>query len=78
MPQVIVVGSTADFLEVRRRRMAHGGFLPPGEMDRGAAVPLDRVGLVREKVVVVPVVLGRAPLVQSASAPGLVGESGNA
>ncbi|MEE9608502.1 MAG: ABC transporter permease [Myxococcota bacterium] len=36
--QVLVLGSTADFLETRELAMGAGRFLPPGEMDRGAPV----------------------------------------
>jgi putative ABC transport system permease protein len=36
--QVLVAGTTAEFLELRRLRMASGSFLPPGELDRGAPV----------------------------------------
>lgn len=34
--QVAVVGTIADYKEVRRLRLAQGQFLPPMEMDRGA------------------------------------------
>jgi len=36
--QVLVAGSTADFLTVRRLHLARGSFLPAGELDRGAPV----------------------------------------
>jgi len=36
--QVAVVGSTADFLGVRRLRLGRGSFLPPGDLRRGVAV----------------------------------------
>ena len=33
-----VLGTTAEFLQVRRLQMGAGAFLPPGEIDRGAPV----------------------------------------
>ena len=36
--QVAVLGSTPEFLEARELRMAHGQFLPPGDVARGAPV----------------------------------------
>jgi len=36
--QVLVAGTTDEFLFVRRLKMARGGFLPAGELDRGAPV----------------------------------------
>ncbi len=36
--QVAIVGTTSDFQEIRQLRMAEGRFLPPGDMERGAAV----------------------------------------
>jgi putative ABC transport system permease protein len=36
--QVAVVGSTSEFLEVRRLTLARGRFLPHGEVVRGPAV----------------------------------------
>lgn len=36
--QVAVAGSTPEFLEVRHLRVGSGSFLPPGDIDRGAAV----------------------------------------
>jgi putative ABC transport system permease protein len=35
---VPVIGTTYEFLEIRRLSMARGSFLPPGELDRGAPV----------------------------------------
>lgn len=36
--QVAVVGSTAEFLAIRKLEMGRGEFLPPGEIERGAPV----------------------------------------
>jgi putative ABC transport system permease protein len=36
--QVAVLGSTSDFLEVRRLKLGRGRFLPPGDLRRGTAV----------------------------------------
>jgi len=36
--QVLVAGTTSDFLYVRRLHMLRGEFLPPGELDRGAPI----------------------------------------
>jgi putative ABC transport system permease protein len=46
--QVGVVGTTSEFLEVRRLRLARGGFLPEGELRRGEAVVVLGAGLARE------------------------------
>ena len=35
---VAVVGTTSDFLELRRLRVSRGSFLPRGEMDRGSPI----------------------------------------
>ena len=36
--QVAIVGSTADFLQVRELRVEQGQFIPPGDAERGSAV----------------------------------------
>jgi putative ABC transport system permease protein len=36
--QVAVIGSSPEFLEARELRIAQGQFLPPGDIERGAAV----------------------------------------
>jgi len=36
--QVMVAGTTDEFLFVRRLKMVRGSFLPPGELDRGAPI----------------------------------------
>jgi putative ABC transport system permease protein len=46
--QVAVVGSTHDFLELRRLRMGAGSFLPEAELDRGAPVAVLGRKVVRE------------------------------
>jgi putative ABC transport system permease protein len=46
--QVAIVGSTSDFLEVRRLRLGRGRFLPPGDMRRGPAVVVLGAGVARE------------------------------
>jgi putative ABC transport system permease protein len=46
--QVAVVGSTSEFLEVRRLRLGRGRFLPPGDMRRGPAVVVLGVTVARE------------------------------
>jgi putative ABC transport system permease protein len=46
--QVGVVGSTREFLEVRRLRMGRGQFLPEGDLRRGEAVAVLGAGVARE------------------------------
>lgn len=46
--EVTVLGTTADFLEVRHLEMARGRFLPPGDPERGRAVTVLGEKLVRE------------------------------
>jgi len=46
--QVGVVGSTREFLEVRRLRMGRGQFLPEGDLRRGEAVAVIGAGVARE------------------------------
>ena len=46
--QVGVVGSTHEFLEVRRLRMGRGQFLPEGDLRRGEAVAVIGAGVARE------------------------------
>jgi putative ABC transport system permease protein len=46
--QVTVMGSTSDFLEVRRLRLGRGRFLPPGDLRRGTAVAVVGAGMARE------------------------------
>jgi putative ABC transport system permease protein len=36
--EMIVLGSSADLLDVRRLTMGQGGFLPPGDLDRGGNI----------------------------------------
>ncbi|MDX1776070.1 MAG: ABC transporter permease [Desulfobulbales bacterium] len=36
--EMIIMGSSADLLEVRRLTMSQGSFLPPGDLDRGGTV----------------------------------------
>lgn len=36
--EVSIIGSTADYIDVRRLKMAAGRFLPPGDPERGAPV----------------------------------------
>jgi putative ABC transport system permease protein len=45
---VVVIGATREFQEVRRLRVAHGAFLPAGEMERGAPVAVLGARLARE------------------------------
>jgi putative ABC transport system permease protein len=46
--QVGVVGSTREFLDVRRLRMGRGQFLPEGDLRRGEAVVVLGAGVARE------------------------------
>jgi len=46
--QVGVVGSTSEFLEVRRIRLGRGSFLPEGDLRRGEAVTVLGAGVARE------------------------------
>lgn len=46
--QVTIMGSTSDFLEVRRLRLGRGRFLPPGDLRRGTAVAVLGAGVARE------------------------------
>jgi putative ABC transport system permease protein len=46
--QVGVVGTTSEFLEIRRLRLARGTFLPEGELRRGEAVVVLGAGVARE------------------------------
>jgi putative ABC transport system permease protein len=46
--QVAVVGSTSDFLEVRRLTLGRGQFLPPGDLRRGVAVTVLGAVVARE------------------------------
>jgi len=46
--QVGVIGSTSDFLEVRRLRLARGRFLPTGDLRRGVAVVVIGAAVARE------------------------------
>jgi putative ABC transport system permease protein len=46
--QVGVVGTTSDFLEVRRLRLGRGSFLPEGDMRRGEAVVVLGAAVARE------------------------------
>lgn len=46
--QVGVVGTTSEFLEIRRLRLGRGGFLPEGEIRRGEAVVVLGAGVARE------------------------------
>jgi putative ABC transport system permease protein len=46
--QVGVVGTTREFLEVRRLRMGRGHFLPEGDLRRGEAVVVIGAGVARE------------------------------
>lgn len=46
--QVAVLGSTGDFLEVRRLTLGRGRFLPPGELRRGPAVAVLGAAVARE------------------------------
>jgi putative ABC transport system permease protein len=46
--QVAVIGSTSEFLTVRRLRLARGHFLPPGDLRRGLAVTVIGAAVARE------------------------------
>ncbi len=46
--QVMVMGSTPDFLHVRDLEIASGSFLPPGAMDRGSRVAVLGATVARE------------------------------
>lgn len=46
--QVLIVGTTSDFREIRRLQVAAGGFLPRGDLDRGAAVAVLGAKVARE------------------------------
>ena len=46
--QVAVLGSTSDFLEVRRLRLARGQFLPRGDLRRGVAAAVIGATVARE------------------------------
>jgi len=46
--QVAVVGSTSDFLQVRRLTLGRGQFLPPGDLRRGVAVTVLGAVVARE------------------------------
>ena len=46
--QVAVVGSTSEFLRLRRLRLGRGRFLPPGDVRRGAAVAVLGARVARE------------------------------
>jgi putative ABC transport system permease protein len=46
--QVGVVGTTSEFLEIRRLRLARGSFLPEGDLRRGEAVVVLGAGVARE------------------------------
>ncbi len=46
--QVAVVGTTAGFQKTRQLKLAAGRFLPPGEMERGAAVAVIGSKIARE------------------------------
>jgi putative ABC transport system permease protein len=46
--QVAVLGSTSEFLEVRRLRLGRGQFLPPGDLRRGVAVAVLGAAVARE------------------------------
>ena len=46
--QVAVVGTTAGFQEARKLKMASGGFLPSGDMERGAGVVVVGSKIARE------------------------------
>jgi putative ABC transport system permease protein len=46
--QVAVVGTTSEFLEIRRLRMGRGTFLPEGDLRRGEAVAVLGAGVARE------------------------------
>jgi putative ABC transport system permease protein len=57
--QVMVLGSTKEFLEIRELRVAVGRTLPPGELDRGAQVVVLGATVARELFGTEPA-LGRA------------------
>ncbi len=46
--QVGVVGTTSEFLEIRRLRLGRGSFLPEGDLRRGEAVAVLGAGAARE------------------------------
>jgi putative ABC transport system permease protein len=46
--QVAVIGSTSEFLAVRRLTLARGRFLPPGDLRRGVAVAVVGTAVARE------------------------------
>jgi putative ABC transport system permease protein len=46
--QVVVVGATSEFLEVRRLKLRRGRFLPPGDLRRGVAVAVVGAAVARE------------------------------
>ncbi|MFQ5514073.1 MAG: ABC transporter permease [Myxococcota bacterium] len=46
--QVMVLGSTPEFLEVRQLRVAYGSFLPPGDIERGSQVAVLGATVARE------------------------------
>jgi putative ABC transport system permease protein len=46
--KVAVIGSTSDFLEVRRLKLARGRFLPPGDLRRSPAVAVIGNAVARE------------------------------
>ncbi len=46
--QVAVVGTTSEFLTLRRLELARGSFLPPGELRRGVAVAVVGAAVARE------------------------------
>jgi putative ABC transport system permease protein len=64
--KVAVIGSTSDFLEVRRLKLARGRFLPPGELRRSPAVAVIGTAIARE------LFPGADPLGKSRSCPSRV------
>lgn len=46
--QVAIIGSTSEFLTVRRLALGHGTFLPPGDLRRGVAVAVLGAAVARE------------------------------
>jgi putative ABC transport system permease protein len=46
--KVAVIGSSSDFLEVRRLKLARGRFLPPGDLRRSPAVAVIGTAVARE------------------------------
>jgi putative ABC transport system permease protein len=46
--QVAIVGTTSEFLEVRRLRLGRGRFLPPGDLRRGVPVAVLGAAVARE------------------------------